>query len=145
MFMPIQRRQRGFTMVELMMVVAIVGVLMAVALPAYDSYVRRSKVPAGLDALSSLATRLEQFYQDTGAYGTASCGQGMTMPTPAYYTVTCSLTGSGQGFTATATATINGKTYTYTINNQGTRVTTAHPNGVPTGNCWSIKGGSCDS
>ncbi len=44
---------------------------------------------------------------------------------------------------ATGSGPISG--YAYTINHQGTRVTTAHPKGVPGSNCWSIRGAQCDS
>ena len=68
------RRDDGFTIIELMIGVAIAGILAAVALPAYNSYIQRSKVPVGLDALSAYATRMEQRYQDTGSYRTGSTG-----------------------------------------------------------------------
>jgi len=134
------------TLVEVMVTVAIVAILASVALPTYTSYITRSRVPAALDALSSVATRLEQRYQDTGNYanGTA-CG--VTMPTVSNFTVTCSL-GSGstgnQSFTLTATGSGQLSGYTYTLTHQGARATPSHPKGSKT-NCWTIKGGICDT
>lgn len=136
--------QRGFTLIELMVAMAVAAILMAVALPSYNNYVTRSKVPAGLDALSAYATRMEQRYQDTGSYANgAACG--VAAPAVDNFTVSCVLSGSGQGFTATATGSgpLNG--YAYTINQNGVRVTTAHPRGTPATNCWSTKGSICDS
>jgi type IV pilus assembly protein PilE len=138
------RRARGFTLIEVMITVAIVAILSAIALPAYTAYVQRSRVPAALDALSSLATRLEQRYQDTGSYANDdACGA--TLPSAENFTISCELSGGGQGYTATATGSGPVDGYGYTINHQGVRATTAHPQGAPSTNCWSMKGGVCDT
>jgi type IV pilus assembly protein PilE len=133
----------GFTLIELMIALAILAILAAVALPSYNSYVRRSKVPVGLDALSAYATRMEQRYQDVGSYGTDACA--LTVPSGvANFTIECELTNSGQGFTATATGSGTLSGYTYTIDQDGTRATTAHPNGSNSA-CWTTKGSVCDT
>jgi type IV pilus assembly protein PilE len=140
---------QGFTMIEVLVVVAIVAILASVALPSYTAYIQRAKVPAGLDALQSYFTRMEQRFQDSGTYSktvaaVTSCA--IDPPAPvANYTVTCALSGGGTGYTATATGSGVLSGYTYTINSSGTRVTTAHPKGAPAANCWSIKGSSCDA
>ncbi|MFT3818163.1 MAG: prepilin-type N-terminal cleavage/methylation domain-containing protein [Rubrivivax sp.] len=138
---------RGFTLIEVMIVVAIVAILAAVAMPAYTAYIQRSKVPAGLDALQSYFTRMEQRFQDTGSYKkTVSGADACAIDPPtlvANYTVTCELTAGGYKATATGSGALNG--YTYTIDSAGTRTTAAHPKTAPTGNCWSIKGVSCDA
>lgn len=139
---------QGFTLIELMITVAIVGLLTAVALPSYSAYVMRSRVPVALEGLSNYATRMEQGFQDMGTYanvGATACL--VALPTVAHFTLSCTLSGSGTGFTATATGTTGGVMvgYTYTIDNQGTRRTTAHPKGTPTTNCWSTRGVACES
>lgn len=136
--------ERGFTLIEVMITVAIVGILAAIALPSYQAYVQRSRVPPALDALSSLATRLEQRYQDTGSYANgAACGA--TLPAAENFALACVLSDGGQGFTATATGSGPVSGYGYSINHLGVRTTTAHPKGVPAANCWSMRGGTCDS
>lgn len=140
---------RGFTLIEVLIVVAIIAILSSIALPAYTAYIQRSKVPAGLDALQSYFTRMEQRFQDSGSYAKTVSGSdvcAIDVPSPVQnYTISCLLSGGGSGYTATATGsgTLNG--YAYTINSSGTRATTAHPKGAPAGNCWSIRGASCDA
>ena len=142
----ISRRPRGFTLVEVLVTLGMVAIITAVAVPAYSGYVTRSKVPTGLDSLAATATRMEQFYQDTGSYGTATCGNGYVMPTPASYNqLTCTLLSGGQGFELKATGTGSLSGYVYSINHKSERKTLSHPNGLPSGNCWSVKGTTCDA
>lgn len=135
-------RPRGFTLIEIMITVAILAIISAVALPSYQAYVMRSRVPEAFDMLSSYAARMEQAYQDTGNYGAASCTP--TPPTGKNFALTCATGNGGQTFVATATGSGTMSGYTFTINNSGTRATTAHPRGTNAG-CWSMKGTTCDS
>ncbi len=137
------RSSRGFTLIELMVGLVVLAIITAVALPSYSAYVKRSKVPTALDALSAYATRMEQRYQDTGSYGAAACAVAFPAAAPANFTMSCAITNRGQGFTATGSDTMSG--YAYTIDHNGTRRTTAHPQGTPTQNCWSTRGKVCDA
>ena len=137
------RLARGFTLIELLIAMAVVALLTAVALPSYTAYVKRSKVPVALDGLSSLATRMEQCFQDTGTYTSCSpCGSGI--PTPANFTLSCSIANDGKTYSASATGSGQLSGYTYTINPAGARATTAHPKGA-NATCWTAKGTQCDS
>jgi type IV pilus assembly protein PilE len=132
------RLRRGFTIIELMVAIAIVSILVAVALPSYSNYVKRAKVPPALDALSSLAVRMEQRFQDTGAY---TCPN--PLPTVSdVFTLACSVTGAT--YIATATGSGSMVNYQYTINHLGARITTSHPKGAMA-TCWTTRGGSCDT
>src|SRR4249920_1558042 len=65
------RRDGGYTMIEVMVTVVIVGILAAIALPSYSDYVQRGKISEAVANLSDMRTRLEQFYLDNRAYPAA--------------------------------------------------------------------------
>ena len=145
--------QGGFTLIELMITVAIIAILAAVALPAYTDYVLRGRLVEGTNALSALRAQMEQHYQDNRTYLDASSGSILSpchstkLPALKYFTVTCSkwekakytLTAKGTGMTADAT---------YTVDEQNTMLTTGLPTAwgaAPSKNqCWIMRRGeSC--
>lgn len=138
-------RSRGFTLVELTIAIAIVAILAAIAMPSYSAYIRRTRVVPALQSLSAFMVRMEQRHQNLGNYGSGSACALAPPPNKDDFTYSCVLTSAGQGFTATATGSGPVAGYVYTIDQNGTRATTAHPKGAPVGNCWSLRGGSCDA
>lgn len=137
----------GFSLIELMVVVVIVGILSAIALPAYQNYVVRSKVPDATSNLASKRVQMEQFFQDNRTYASAPpCSADTT--SSRYFDFSCSVAGTTTVFTLQAVGKASMAGFTYTVdqaNNKTTTVGAGAPSGW-TGNasCWvTNKGGAC--
>jgi type IV pilus assembly protein PilE len=146
---------RGFTILELMIVVVIIAILAAIAIPSYSDYITRGKIQEASSILLAQRVKLEQYYQDQRTY-VGACAAGTVAPLPTglkYFTISCSnLTATTYTVTATggcaACTPPDGSMtgFTFTINEGNTRQTTAVPAGwtLPASNCFvTRKGGSC--
>jgi type IV pilus assembly protein PilE len=143
--------QNGFTLVEVMIVVAIVAILSSVALPLYTDYIRRGQVTEAATFLSDYRIKMEQYYQDYKNYGTAACVDGANPPAWAnfatagakFFTFTCSLPASSSYLITATGASGRALGHVYTINQNNVQTTTSFKGTAVTVNCWRFKGDEC--
>jgi len=145
-----RRQAAGFTLIELMIVVAIIAILAAIAVPIYSDYITRGKLTEAQNNLSALRVQMEQYFQDNRTYlDTAGANCGVPMPTTGsnstvkYFTYTCAATSSSYKITA-AGATTQTANFTFTIDNNNNRAT-SNANGWYTtpATCWVTAKGNC--
>jgi len=134
-------------MIEVMMVVAIVGILAAIALPNYADYVKRGKIIEATSALSDLRTRYEQFYLDNRTYAGGCALIKPIVNNLRSFTIDCpGETATTYSGTATGKAAEGMAGFAYTIDQTNTKKTTSVPAGwaLPGQDCWATrKDGSC--
>lgn len=103
---PMNKLQKGFTLIELMIVVAIIGILAAVAIPAYSDYTARAQVTEAMSLTSGLKTPLVEYVSDTGALPVGITSVGGT--DAGKYVETITLSGTAPAITMTATMKATG-------------------------------------
>jgi len=136
------KAQNGFTLVELMIVVAVIGILSAVAMPAYNDYVTRGKITEATSALSDGRVKMEQYFQDNRTYnpGAGVCPTAIPAATTNFTYACSNLSTTNYTITATGIGSLSG--FSYKINETNTKISD-----TPWGNsisCWVIKnGGGC--
>ena len=72
------KKQQGFTLIELMIVVAIIGILAAIAIPAYQDYTIRAQVSEGLNLAGGAKTAVAEFTMDSGSFPVDNSAAGIS-------------------------------------------------------------------
>ncbi len=146
------KKSYGFTLIELMIVVAIIGILAAIAIPNYNDYIIRSKITEAVSTLSDTKVRMEQYFQDNRFYnddgtGSATCAPAVTVPTTTNFSYACVASNTGQSFVWTATGASSMTGFSYTISQTNAKTSTIASGAawpvVATVNCWMTSKGGC--
>lgn len=144
-------RSQGFSLIELMIVVAIIGVLASIAIPNYNEYIQRSRITRAVAALSDMRVKLEQYFQDNRTYVDA-CAAGTVAPLPPAgdnpdFTISCpTLTATAfvvqaDGDGATASGKMSG--FLYNVNQANAKSTTLSNAAGKASRGWSGSGNAC--
>ncbi len=107
-------RQRGFTIIELMIAIAIVGVLAAIAIPAHQDYIKRAKVAEGIVLASQAKIAVNEYYMANGAFPTSNTMAGLSNATSI----------SGNSVSGVSVGTLGQITVTYIANTVGVNALT---------------------
>jgi type IV pilus assembly protein PilE len=134
--------ERGFTLLETMIVVAIVATLASIALPSYEAYIKRSRILDAVTRLADARARMDDFFLDQRTYVDESghCGvTGASGPTD-YFSVNCEATATTFTLTATGLVAKGMGAFVYAIDHAGAKTTVSVPAGwVRTPDCWTIR------
>ena len=129
------KKQKGFTLIELMIVVAIIGILAAVAIPAYQDYTVRARVTEGLSLASAAKTAISEYYATNGTLPTSNSQAGIA--------AAASITGNNvSGVAVTASGSIQ-VTFSGNPIDTNTMSLTATTNGGAI--AWNCSGGDLPS
>jgi type IV pilus assembly protein PilE len=133
----------GFTLIELIITIAIVAILGTIALPTYQGYVKRGRIPDATTILSLKAVRLEQYFQDNRTYlGASDCVADTAASR--YFSFLCSAI-SPTGYTLVATGKGSMAGFVYAIDQNNSKSTVAVPSGWQgSTTCWvTSAAGTC--
>jgi type IV pilus assembly protein PilE len=132
-------------LIEVMIVVAIIAIISAIAVPSYQDYVLRGRLQEATSTLAAKQVQLEQWFQDRRTYVAApACADDTTNRN---FDFSCNGTETATAFTLTAVGKAGAVGFSLTVNQANARTTAAVPAGwaVPApNNCWvARKGGLC--
>ncbi len=141
-------RTAGFTLIEVMITVAIIGILAAVALPSYRDYILRGHLTDASNGLATIRAQMERHFQDNRSYATVDsfttpCAAAADTRTFNLFVVTCASTPTATAFTLQAAGSGAAAGFTFTVTQADVRATSAAPSGWTTCSTkWLLKKGA---
>ena len=143
---------RGFTLIELMITVAIIAILTAIALPSYRDYILRGQLIEAHSNLGVMRVKMEQYYQDNRTY-TNACQPNTVAALPGngglidgnnikYFNFTCSIPNANQ-YVVTATGAGSTVGFGFTIDQSNAKTSTVPVGWTNPGGCWVTKRSGC--
>jgi len=138
-------KMRGFTLMEILIVVAIVGILAGIAYPSYQEQVAKAKRADAAAALMTGAQALERYYTSNGSYLDANDKLAAVFPTKApesgtaYYNIAATGTPTANSYTLRATRTgsmANDRCGNLEISSTGARTLNGNKSGTTVADCW---------
>jgi len=153
--MTIKQNQKGFTLIELMIVIAIIGILAAIAIPAYSTYTKKAKFTEVVSATAPVKLAIDLCFQKEGSIATGTCdsdllvGADLTGAAAGSYVDSVVIKAATAEITAKGTADVDSKTFILTpcqypltaAGACGTTGTTGTLTWVQTGDC--VAAGLC--
>ncbi|MFT7228253.1 MAG: type IV pilus assembly protein PilE [Methylophilaceae bacterium] len=139
----IKAMQKGFTLIEVMIVVAIIGLIASIALPSYDGYVDRGRAAEAMANLADMRIRMEQCFQDWRDYTNDACAAICTGTTGQNFTYSCvAANTSATTYRLSAAGSGDMTGFDFTVDENNARTSTY--DGTTGTDCWlTSKQGSC--
>ena len=140
-------KNRGFTLIELMVAVAIVAILAGIGYPSYRDYIVRGQLSDAVSGLATVRAQMERHFQDNRTYATVGAFTTPCATATGFnnFTVSCPATPTASAYILQAVGTGPASGFTLTVNEADNRATTAAPSGWTTcGTRWILrKGEAC--
>jgi type IV pilus assembly protein PilE len=132
--------QKGFTLIELMITVVIIGIIASIAVPSYTDYVKKGKAAEATATLANTRIQVEQCFQDTRDYTDATC-KALCPAAGTYFNYACTWT-DANNYDLKATGKGDVSNFEFTVDESNAK--TSKFDGTPGNGCWlTSKSGTC--
>lgn len=130
---------QGFTLIEILVVVAIIGILASIALPAYRDYLLTSRIPDATSGLSAIRSQLETYFDNNRTYVGLDCS---TAVTSSNFAFSCT-TQTANTYKIQAAGTGPMASFIFTVDQANNRTSVVSESGWSGGNCWITRKSGC--